>query len=171
MRTLMVLVVGGLAAGASLAPADARPTTFERELVALHNDERARVGASPLAWDESLAAGARAYAKHLASRNRGLVHSDRDERAGQGENLWVGTAGYYPTAAMFKSWAEERRYFRPGRFPNVGRGVGWQRVGHYTQIVWAGTDRVGCGLHRGGGWDYLVCRYSPAGNVMGQAVP
>lgn len=169
MRNLKALAIASLAIAA--ATVEARPASFERELVALHNDERARVGAAPLAWDDDLAADARAYARRLAARNRGLVHSDRDERPGQGENLWVGTAGYFATAAMFDSWADERRYFRPGRFPDVARGVGWQQVGHYTQIVWARTDRVGCGVHRGGGWDYLVCRYSPAGNVMGQAVP
>ena len=27
-----------------------------------------------------------------------------------------------------------------------------------------------CGLHRAGGWDYLVCRYAPAGNILGRPV-
>ena len=29
---------------------------------------------------------------------------------------------------------------------------------------------VGCALHTEGGWDYLICRYAPAGNVVGQPV-
>jgi len=71
---------------------------------------------------------------------------------------------------MFGAWADERRDFRPGVFPNVAHGVGRLAVGHYMQIVWASTDRAGCGLWSGHGWDYLVCRYSPAGNVTGQRV-
>ena len=171
MRKFMAVAVAGLAAVAAPAAADARPAAFERELLDLHNEERARVGAAPLAWDAELAAGAEDYARRLASRGRGLIHSARSDRDGQGENLWMGTAGFYPTAAMFDNWAQERRFFRRGVFPNVARGVGWQQVGHYTQIVWAATDRVGCGLHRARGWDYLVCRYSPAGNIIGQPVP
>lgn len=168
MRSVALMAFAGLLASAAAA---AEPRSFERDLIGLHNEERARVGAPPLAWDEELAADAEAYARRLAKRGRGLVHASRGDRDGQGENLWMGTAGYYPLAAMFGSWAQERRFFRAGVFPNVGRGVGWQEVGHYTQIVWGGTDRVGCALHRRGGWDYLVCRYSPAGNIMGQAVP
>lgn len=175
MRSVVLMALAGVLASAALparAAADPRSDGFERELLELHNAERARVDAPPLAWDAGLAAEAKAYARQLARRSRGLVHSVRDDREGQGENLWMGTAGFYPAAAMFDSWAQEKRLFRPGVFPNVGRrGVAWPEVGHYTQIVWAGTDRVGCGLHRGGGWDYLVCRYSPTGNVMGQAVP
>ena len=169
MRSVIWMALAGVLASAALP---ARATGgFERELIELHNQERARVGAPPLAWDEGLAADAEAYARRLAKRGGGLVHSTRGDRDGQGENLWMGTAGYYPVAAMFGSWAQEKRFFRAGVFPNVGRGVGWQEIGHYTQIVWGGTDRVGCGMHRSRGWDYLVCRYSPAGNMMGQAVP
>ena len=175
MRSLMLVALAGGLASAALPPREAAAAdgrSFERELLELHNEERARVGAPALAWDAGLAAEAEAYARRLARRGRGLVHSIRDDRDGQGENLWMGTAGFYPAAMMFDSWAQEKRLFRPGVFPNVSRrGVAWPEVGHYTQIVWSGTDRVGCGVHRGGGWDYLVCRYSPAGNVMGQAVP
>ena len=44
-------------------------------------------------------------------------------------------------------------------------------VGHYTQIVWKNTTKVGCGIansltDRGGEW--VVCRYSPPGNYVGQ---
>jgi hypothetical protein len=41
-------------------------------------------------------------------------------------------------------------------------------VAHYVQIVWRGTRAVGCAMASGASDDYLVCRYSPAGNVVGQ---
>lgn len=175
MRIVVAMVLVGLSSGTALParerPGDPRPAAgFARELLELHNDERARVGSPPLTWDGALAAEAAAYARRLAARDRGLVHSAPRTRKGQGENLWMGTAGHYPPAAMFGSWAQERRLFRPGVFPDVGRGVAWPEVGHYTQVVWSGTNRVGCATHRDGRWEYLVCRYAPAGNILGRAV-
>ena len=45
----------------------------------------------------------------------------------------------------------------------------WEDVGHYTQMIWRGTRRVGCALGEGAQYDYLVCRYYPAGNVYGMS--
>jgi hypothetical protein len=38
-------------------------------------------------------------------------------------------------------------------------------------MIWRGSTRVGCALRSSRNNDYLVCRYSPAGNVMGAPVP
>ena len=42
----------------------------------------------------------------------------------------------------------------------------------YFQIVWKNTARVGCGIAkmRRGEWNhvFIVCRYSPPGNFIGQ---
>lgn len=139
-------------------------------LLLLHNRERAAVGVPPLQWDASLAAGAAAYGPQLAAYGR-LQHSAEQARQGQGENLWMGTRGAYSLEDMAGSWAAEKRIFRPGQFPNVSSSGNWSDVGHYTQMIWRGTTRVGCALHRAQAWDYLICRYAPAGNVVGQTVP
>ena len=44
----------------------------------------------------------------------------------------------------------------------------WQDVGHYSQMIWRGTRRVGCALGDGANYEYLVCRYFPAGNAFGK---
>lgn len=138
--------------------------------LAVHNRYRQQVNVPPLAWDPALAAGALQYAQQLAATNS-FAHSPRATRPGQGENLWMGSAGRYTLETMLQHWGEERVQFRPGIFPNVVRSGTWQDVAHYTQMVWRGTTRVGCALHSGRGNDYLVCRYSPSGNRDGQPVP
>jgi hypothetical protein len=72
---------------------------------------------------------------------------------------------------MAGSWAAEKRLFRPGTFPSVSASGHWSDVGHYTQMIWKGSSRVGCALHKAQRWDFLICRYSPPGNVVGQQVP
>lgn len=146
------------------------PGDVPRTVLAVHNRERSAVGVTPLRWDAQLAASAQAYAAQLA-RTGQLVHSPRQSRPGQGENLWMGTPGAYRAEAMVQSWANERRLFRAGIFPNVSTSGNWADVAHYTQMIWRSTTAVGCGLGRGSRGDVLVCRYSPAGNRDGQAVP
>ena len=72
---------------------------------------------------------------------------------------------------MAGGWAAEKSLFRPGLFPAVSRSGNWSDVGHYTQMVWKGTTRLGCAVRKGRKWDFLVCRYSPPGNVVGQRLP
>lgn len=157
----------------TVRPADAAPQdhgSFAARLLAIHNRERERVGVPPLLWDEGLAAAAARYGPQLAALGR-LQHSSQQSRPGQGENLWMGTAGAFSLEEMAGSWAEERGYFRAGTFPNVSRSGNWSDVGHYTQMIWRGTTRVGCAIHGARNADYLICRYTPAGNVVGQRVP
>ena len=141
-----------------------------RRLLALHNRERSEAGVPPLSWDARLAADSAAYGPQLARLGR-LAHSPRESRPGQGENLWMGTAGAFSVEEMVGGWAGERRLFRPGIFPDVSSSGHWADVAHYTQMIWPGTTSVGCALHRASGSDFLICRYAPAGNVVGQRVP
>ena len=49
-------------------------------------------------------------------------------------------------------------------------------IGHFTQMVWASTEELGCGIVTvdesistfSGESQYSVCRYGPPGNVIGQ---
>ncbi|MFM5955277.1 MAG: CAP domain-containing protein [Novosphingobium sp.] len=150
-------------------PAQAEaPGSFEARLLASHNAERARIGIAPLTWSPELAAQAQVWARSLAQRGA-FEHSK--ERQGAGENLWMGTAGFYAPEAMVGAFVREGRYFRPGTFPAVSSTGNWFDVGHYTQLIWPGTQKVGCALATGKGRDVLVCRYFPAGNMIGQRVP
>lgn len=159
----------GLSQVAMAQPRRVPGATNEQRLLAAHNFYRAQAGVPPLTWDPALAAGAASYGPVLAAQGR-LVHSPRAGRPGIAENLWVGSAGAYTPEAMVANWAEERTWFRDGIFPNVSSTGNWLDVSHYTQMIWRGTTRVGCAIHRTNGRDWLICRYSPRGNRDGQSV-
>jgi hypothetical protein len=99
-----------------------------------------------------------------------MRHSSLDERGRTGENLWMGTAGFFKPERMIGHFVDEQRYFRSGYFPQVSTTGNWADVGHYTQIVWAETREVGCAIVSNERNDFLVCRYYPGGNVVGERV-
>ncbi|WP_351999961.1 CAP domain-containing protein [Sphingobium sp. SJ10-10] len=138
-------------------------------ILGMHNEERESLGLSPLAWDSALAADAARYARQMAQTNI-FRHSARASRAiPSGENLWMGSRGLYDYEVMVGSFLDEKRYFRrSGTLPDLSTTGRWEDVGHYTQIIWRGTRKVGCALGEGQSYDYLVCRYFPAGNVFGR---
>lgn len=138
------------------------------QILAAHNRERAMVGHAPLVWDQTLAEHAAAYGPVLG-RLGDLRHSPRETRPGERENLAMAWHGTMSPAQIVGLWADEKRYMQPGLFPAVSRSGNWEDVAHYTQMVWPSTTRVGCAIYSTE-WDYLICRYSPPGNVDGQPV-
>ncbi len=132
-----------------------------------HNEARAEVGTPGLVLDEDLSEQALEYAEELARTGR-FEHSPQGARQGQGENLWAGTPSAFSFEEMAAAWIDEKRFYVHARFPFVSSTGRWQDVGHYTQIIWRDTERLGCGLAAGSGRDYLVCRYAPPGNISGQ---
>ena len=157
-----------LAAPASAAVQGNFAREFLARVLAAHNAVRAQAGVEPLAWDSALGNSAAAYAQQMAMTGV-FAHSNRKARRGVGENLWMGTRGAFSVETMVGNWASERRMFMPGIFPAVSRTGNWADVAHYTQIVWPTTTRVGCALFAAD-MDYLVCRYSPPGNIDGKPV-
>jgi len=144
-------------------------------ILAVHNSERAAVGVPPLVWSVDLAAGAKAWADHLATT--GEFAHDANRPNGVGENL----AGFNPSKGVSapgegqQLWVAEKNNWNGGMYPS---GCASGKVcGHYTQMVWKDTKEVGCGTATGNNFSWwpghpasvLVCRYSPPGNFMGQA--
>jgi Cysteine-rich secretory protein family len=137
-------------------------------LLSAHNRYRTEVGVPALTWSNALANDAQGWANRLASMGGNtLQHASN---TGQGENLWLGTAGAFNYNQMVGAWGDEKRFFKKGNFPNVSTTGNWADVGHYTQMVWRDTTQVGCAMARAGGNDILVCRYSAPGNFMGRPV-
>ena len=145
----------------SSAPSDA----VEARLLAAHNAERRRAGTPALTWDDGLEAEARIWARRLIETGR-FEHDPAMH--GHGENLWTGWGGRtWTPEEMVAEWTAEKRDYRHGLFPDVSRTGDWTAVGHYTQMVWAGTTHVGCAIASRGDRSVLACRYSPPGNIDG----
>lgn len=135
---------------------------FRTRIVSLHDAERRAVGSPPILWDEDLAREASVWADELA-RSGDFQHDPSNDD--HGENLWMGTRGHYSLDDMVEGWSEEKALLR--------RLKSWDddshAVGHYTQMVWKSTTRVGCAMGRNREDEFLVCRYSPPGNFLGES--
>lgn len=136
---------------------------FQNQLLDAHNDERLRVGVKPLIWDSKLSLDAQKWAQHLAKNGIFEHASDMQD----GENLWMGDSAAYSPNEMVGLWISEIKLFKYGMFPKVSKSTDWTDVGHYTQLIWPTTSKLGCAKSSGGGNDFLVCRYDPAGNIAG----
>jgi hypothetical protein len=163
LLTVGLLLVSPLLMGGTVARAD-----FNQRLLAAHNAERAAVGVAPMAWNAQLAADARAWADELAATGRFEHSPDQPGQEPQGENLWAGTPRAFAPEAMVRLWLVEKKDYQPGIFPNNSRSGDVEKVGHYTQLIWRSSRQVGCATAVGRDEEFLVCRYSEAGNVMGQ---
>ena len=132
------------------------PARMQQALEA-HNAARAEHCSAPLAWSSEAAAAADEWAQRLVGRGCTLEHS----RSAYGENLFMATAGRSSPADVVASWVNERRQydFRHGGFS--------METGHFTQVVWKGTTRLGCAMRTCRGMDLWVCNYDSPGNVQG----
>jgi uncharacterized protein YkwD len=139
---------------------------FITAILRQHNSLRSALHLPDLQWSSSLAKDALEWAQRLARDNKGH-HDPRLIKLNEGENLWWGTADAFSYADMVSYWGNEQKDFVYGVFPDCQSSPS-AVVGHYTQIVWKNTTSVGCAVASNGKTDFLVCRYSPAGNVEGE---
>lgn len=134
----------------------------ECALLARHNHYRCLQWAPPMTWDHGLARRAQEWADRGEWR-----HSDTHWRNGAGENLAWGGPSQCVWTAMHHWWNEKEG------LPEGGRtGEFSSAIGHYTQMAWRSSTRLGCGrswMQMRGTWGQLtVCHYHSHGNVQGQ---
>ena len=118
-----------------------------------HNQYRAKHCVAPLTWSPTVAAQAQSWANQCVFQHSGSPY---------GENIWMGTAGFFTPSQVVGSWYSEvasYNFANPGTSPSAG---------HFSQIVWKSTTELGCGKVTCQGSDLWVCNYAPAGNFVGQ---
>jgi len=166
----MSLVLALFACGAPVEQEDTGPEEpaldpFAQAFVDAHNDARDRPEPTPepalpdLTWDEDLATIAADWAAACV-----FEHSTGET----GENLAAYSYEVEP-AEVVDGWFSEIAYYD---YASNSCEAG-QACGHYTQVVWRDTLRVGCAvqacdLEGFGRGDFWVCEYDPAGNWVGE---
>jgi hypothetical protein len=167
-RVIAAIIAPLIAIGATSVSAEQPGSRFAQALLTEHNRARDAVGVPRLTWSSKLAGEAQGWAERLAREGR-MYHSTNEQSNNAGENLWMGSAGYYGPDAMDGAFVNAKRLYRPGAFSAQISTTGrWEDVGHYTQVVWRNTKEVGCAVAHNAENDFLVCRYWPSGNWMGQ---
>lgn len=146
-------------------------------ITAAHNQVRASVVTSvplpALVWEPALAATAASWAAMCRDQQAptGLIDHNPNRSVGHpyyvGENVY-GSSGL-PTSSTAQQavnlWAAEKANYNYAT--NTCNGV----CGHYTQIVWRNTVKVGCAISDCPNLRYrtsIVCNYGPGGNYVGQ---
>jgi pathogenesis-related protein 1 len=148
---------------APAAAKDAEPGRLAG-ITAAHNETRSELGLPALVWDAEVARFAQVWADKLKRRNCDLQHRPRKGADAQkyGENIF-GAAGKQSSAAeVVGEWVAEVKDYDAKT--NKCRGV----CGHYTQVVWRKSQRLGCGMATCGDAEVWVCNYDPPGNFLGQ---
>jgi pathogenesis-related protein 1 len=145
-------------------------------IIAAHNKFRAEVGVTKkLTYSKTLAKSAQAWAINLKRTNAcKMRHSEPNSK--YGENLFWGSA---------VTWTDGRKELQKVSSKQVVEDWGSEKsdydyasntcadgkmCGHYTQIVWRATTKVGCGVAvcEDTQEQVWVCQYKPAGNWLGK---
>jgi pathogenesis-related protein 1 len=145
-------------------------------IIVAHNKLRAEVGVTKkLTYSKTLAMNAQAWAEHLKRTNHcQMRHSEPDGK--YGENLFWGSAVV---------WTDGRKELQKVKSKQVVEDWGSEKAdydyasnqcahgamcGHYTQVVWHATTKVGCGVAVCEDTQEQVwaCQYQPAGNWVGK---
>lgn len=134
-----------------------------------------------LVWDEELAKGAQCWA-NACKFEHDHCRKLPDEEVGQNIGMVGSTkslaavSGKQPLGTVIKHWYDEVKLVKPAVIKSF---VSNSKYGHYTQLVWGTTKRVGCGRvfgYKSKGKKrkfnrvYLYCNYAEAGNWKKEAV-
>jgi uncharacterized protein YkwD len=124
----------------------------------------------PVAWDAALADAAFNYlsqcrgttlAEHNPNRTEDYAALGGNDYVG--ENIFASTGAAEPARAV-ASWMNEASSYN---YANPVAG----EAGHYTQVVWRASVRIGCALVNCPNLQYpntILCDYAPGGNTGSQ---
>lgn len=142
---------------------------FLNSIVDSVNEYRAKHGAPPVQLDPELVDYAKSRAALVSTENY-LNHGHAGLGKGLGENLsWQASSAPHPasTTGATDGWYSEIKdydFLAPAPMDS-------SKTGHFTQLVWKDSTKVGAGrvYGRGDQWyeTYIALVFSPAGNREG----
>ncbi|XP_021893181.1 pathogenesis-related protein PR-1-like [Carica papaya] len=158
---LVILLLPGANAATTTTSTATSYLSQRNQFLGPQNAARYALKMRPLAWDAKLAY----YAQQYANRRRydcALRHSDGP----YGENIFWGSGTGWTPAEAATAWVAEKKWY--SHWSNSC--AGGQQCGHYTQIVWSKTRRIGCARVTcvGGRGVFMTCNYDPPGNYIGE---
>ena len=131
---------------------------YTKLVLASHNMYRDKHGTGHMTFDEDACATAQKWSEHLAEIGK-MEHSSYSDRHNCGENLFGSFRGpEFPDPS--KLWYREIKDYD---FDHPGG----HKAGHFTQLVWKASKKLGCAQARNGGQHWVTCHYCPAGNYAG----
>lgn len=144
---------------AAHAPSPTHSQDSPQAFLNVHNAARAAVGVQPMTWDNSVAVYAIDYANQRSNDCK-LLHSGGP----YGENLAMSTGNLSATDAV-EMWIDEKTDYDL----KSNTCASGHTCGHYTQVIWATSTRLGCAkVGCGHGGTFVVCNYDPPGNFVGE---
>jgi len=134
---------------------------FAKECRERQNDHRKTHGVEPLARSKKAQKHAEQWAKHLADTS-GFEHSNNKDF---GENIashWDSTGKEMTGKEVADMWYKECEQY------DFNAGDYVRGTGHFTQMVWKSTQKVGIGTAKTkDGKMIIVANYKPPGNIIG----
>ncbi|NWV18706.1 GLIP1 protein, partial [Origma solitaria] len=154
---------------------DIEDVKFIEDCVRAHNTYRSKVNPPAsnmfrMSWDAALAKSAKAWAKKCKFDHNTYLEVPRKMHPTfpvVGENIWTGTARIFSVHAALTAWFNEVSSY------DFSTNTCSDVCGHYTQVVWAESYKVGCAVHFCNTVEnfpglskaaHFVCNYGPAGN-------
>ncbi|KAF2432298.1 PR-1-like protein [Tothia fuscella] len=150
------------------------PDSYSKAIVAHHNAHRANHSAPDLAWDDALAATALKTAKSC-----NYAHDTATDGGGYGQNIAAGCPADNVTSIITELFynAEVTKFSEYGQKTpaSINDEKSFDGWGHFTQIVWKSTSKVGCATYdcsKSGGLKgtgssvaaiFTVCNYKSPG--------
>jgi len=126
--------------------------SFTQSYLSAHNNYRKKHGAPPLSYDAAMASYAQSHV------DNGGCHMQHSHPHTYGENLGI---GFSDITSCIKMWYEENSSY------SYAHGGFSTSTGHFTQVVWKGATKIGCGKAKCGKSYYISCNYDH-GNIIGQ---
>ncbi|XP_040837384.1 glioma pathogenesis-related protein 1 [Ochotona curzoniae] len=148
---------------------------FIRECVHIHNKLRSKVKPAAsdmlyMTWDPALAKVAKTWARNCRFEHNfqlKVPYKLHPNFTSLGENIWTGSLSLFSVSSAVTAWYDEVQYY------DFSTRSCSHMCGHYTQVVWADTYKVGCAvqfcpkvakyeaLSNGA---HFICNYGPPGN-------